>query len=409
VFAVPPDRLRIALVSRELAPFFGAGIGVYAANMARAWARAGHEIHVITGRWANLEDRAKDELPGVIVHSVRPRSPSLFSRRAFDFRRYALGVRALVRSLHKRSPLDYIEFPDYWGEGHALLASLPRHPLRPRPLVAIRLHTPTHECRIVNAEGEPDGEVRAIIAAEDAAIRAADVVISPTRALLSMVSSRLHLPSARGEVVPYPFDWPIPHDPAPREEAPPVILFYGRFEHRKGAHVLIDATQSLLDAGRPLRVRLIGGDTSTGPNATSMLASLRRRILPRHASAFEFLPAMPRPALALQIDRAAICCFPSLWENFPNACLEAMTRGSIVVGSDAGGMAEIIRDGVSGLLFRSGDAPSLALALARALTDDHLRASAPAEAAARVRELCDPRAIVRRMEGIIERRRDQRS
>ena len=40
--------MRICLVSRELEPFFGAGIGVYAAAAARAWAAGGHEVHVVT-------------------------------------------------------------------------------------------------------------------------------------------------------------------------------------------------------------------------------------------------------------------------------------------------------------------------------------------------------------------------
>ncbi len=414
MFAVP---LRIALISRELAPFYGAGIGVYAANMARAWADAGHEVHVLTGRWKDLGARAVHELPGVRVHSVRPRSPSILTRRRpHDFQRYALGVRSLVRSLHRRAPFDYIEAPDYWGEARALLASRPRN-----ALIALRLHTPTHECALLNDADPSEPSLRALAAAEDAALVRADVLVSPTHALLEIVRARLRIDASRGEVIPYPFSWaPAVPGARPRPDLPPLILYFGRLERRKGVETLLDAAQGLLDSGHALRVRLIGADTRTAPNAEhgapdrrgSMLEHLRARVLPRHAHAFEFLPAVPRDKLPAHIDEARACCFPSLWENFPNACLEAMSRGALVVASDAGGMAEIVRDGASGILYRAGtglprrgDPVALAQSLTRALSDDALRARVIAEAPARVRELCDPAIIVKRTAAMIERRR----
>ena len=45
---IPPmPPLRVCLVSRELSPFWGGGIGVYARNMAAAWAECGHEVHLL--------------------------------------------------------------------------------------------------------------------------------------------------------------------------------------------------------------------------------------------------------------------------------------------------------------------------------------------------------------------------
>jgi glycosyltransferase involved in cell wall biosynthesis len=47
---------------------------------------------------------------------------------------------------------------------------------------------------------------------------------------------------------------------------------------------------------------------------------------------------------------------PSRWENFPLACMESMLSGRAVIASRAGGMAEMIEDGTSGLLIPP-DAP----------------------------------------------------
>jgi PEP-CTERM/exosortase A-associated glycosyltransferase len=53
--------------------------------------------------------------------------------------------------------------------------------------------------------------------------------------------------------------------------------------------------------------------------------------------------------------------------------LEAMSMGKLVVGSDVGGIAELIRDGETGLLFRAGDSGDLERVLLHALSDAGLR------------------------------------
>ena len=89
----------------------------------------------------------------------------------------------------------------------------------------------------------------------------------------------------------------------------------------------------------------MGGDTRAGPFGRSMREWLERRIATEWRERFHFEPPRPRAALASAIADATVRCFPSRWENFPNVCLEAMSAGSLVVGSNAGGMAEVIEDG----------------------------------------------------------------
>lgn len=102
------------------------------------------------------------------------------------------------------------------------------------------------------------------------------------------------------------------------------------------------------------------------------------------------------------VARGGLCCFPSVWENFPNACLEAMSLGAPVVGSDSGGMSEIIEDGISGVLFKSGDATSLASALSGLLTSEALRKRISAEAPQRIAALCSPTTVVNQTIGAID-------
>ncbi len=56
---------------------------------------------------------------------------------------------------------------------------------------------------------------------------------------------------------------------------------------------------------------------------------------------------------------------PSLHEGLPYTLLEAMSLGLPAVASDVGGLAEVLRNGETGLLIPVGDASSLANALRR--------------------------------------------
>jgi glycosyltransferase involved in cell wall biosynthesis len=72
---------------------------------------------------------------------------------------------------------------------------------------------------------------------------------------------------------------------------------------------------------------------------------------------------------------------PSLWqEPFGLVAVEAMAAGKPVIASRTGGLADIVRDGESGLLVPPGDAPALAAALERLLDDIALRRAMGARA-----------------------------
>lgn len=396
--------MRVCLVSREFAPFWGGGIGAYAAQMAVAWAAAGHTSHVVTLPHPGLAEDSPRLFPNVHFHTldVPPASPAV----PLAFQRHAAAVRDTLDRLHAAHPFDYIEFPDYWAEGHlALTAARTTHALAGATL-SIRLHTPTHEARRFNAEPPGDAEIALLELAEDLAIRSADLLVSPTRSLLDLVTARLGPCGRLRAVIPYPFDpaslaeFGAPSPDAPAATLAPTVLYFGRLERRKGVEVLVAAALRLLDQGTPASFTLIGGDTNTGPNGSSMRRYLESIIPERHRSRVRITGPRPRASLGPEIRAAAasggLCCFPSLWENFPNTCVEAMALGAPVVGSDAGGMAEIIEDGRSGVLFSSGDPESLAEAIRRILADPALRQRIAAAAPDRIADLCDPAGIVAR-------------
>ncbi|WIG98106.1 glycosyltransferase [Myxococcus sp. SDU36] len=392
--------MRICLVSQELSPFFGGGIGTYVTLMSQSFANAGHEVHVVTAAHQGLE-RAPEALPGVHVHAVTELEPGFESAFSFHPLRHAMAAYTTLLALHAKHPFDFIEFPEYGGEGYFALRARKTLGQFANAVLAVRLHTPTHEAQRFNRVTTLDMGVAQKEFIEDTSIRDADLVLSPTHSLLELVRTRLGL-GDRGVVVPHPFDTRTFATATPRPRPGlPQVLYFGRFEYRKGVHHLIEAMQSLFERGLHAEVRLIGGDTQTGPFGRSMREWLERRITPNWKHRFHFESPRPRAELAAAIAEATVCCFPSRWENFPNVCLEAMSTGSLVVGSDAGGMAEVIEDGRSGLLFRTGDSAHLAEVLEKALTTPSLQHAVREAAPARIAAYCQPASIVRQVEAAI--------
>jgi len=361
--------MRICFVSRELVPYSGGGIGTYVAMMARTLVASGHQVHVVTQARPGLPARTPDR---IFLHAVSLEDGDV-ARNAESYfpQRYAMGVHAALIRLHLVHAFDLVEFPEFYGEGAVALRAHRRLGLYRGVVMAVRLHTPSVLVRELNGVERLDGETAAIDVMERDSMRDADCVLSPTHSLLGMAAERFG-PFARQAVVPHPFAeaWTGDLGPA-RGVRPnrPRILYFGRLERRKGVQLLIPALAGLVRRGLEAELVFLGGDTPTGPGETSMRMALERQLTPELQGRVRFEPARGRAELGEAIRQATLCCFPSLWENFPNVCLEAMAMGCPVVASDAGGMAEILEDRVSGLLFRAGDPHALEEALAEVISD----------------------------------------
>ncbi|HZH74454.1 MAG TPA: glycosyltransferase [Archangium sp.] len=398
--------MRICLVSRDLAPFHAGGVGTYVSWASRALTTAGHEIHVLTAALPGLTP--SEELPpGVRVHLAACDSgPATLGACRDEPMRHALAVYHTLRTLHAQHPFDFVEFPESLGEGAFALRARRTLGEFGSSVLAVRLHTPSFERRVLNRTDALDLDAACQEYQEEVALREADLLLSPTHGLLDRVVRRLGLQQP-GAVLPLPFQ-PEPPDgrqvrpTRPRTERAR-ILFFGSLEYRKGPHLLIEAARLLLEKRPDVEFQLIGADTRTGPFGRPMREWLERKIPAEKRDRFHFEPAGRRGELLAAIREASVCCFPSLGEDVPGECVEAMAEGAVVVGGDAGGLGELIEDGKSGLLFPSGDVARLAETLERALTDEPLRQALSQGASRRISTCCSPERFVRELERTVER------
>ncbi|MEM9166779.1 MAG: glycosyltransferase [Planctomycetota bacterium] len=417
--------MRICLISREFAPYFGAGIGTYAASWARALAAEGHEVHILSrdhpGRAGSLIEDGPLRFPGVRFHAVDPTLGPPKLDHNYPYARNSLAVLAALRRLHEKHPFDVIEYPEYWAEGHAVSqAHRTLDAFAPAVLVC-RLHTSSARCRELDADETYPHYAAYLDIMEHESIAYADVVLSPSTDLLRMTGEAIRdrrwgpgLPDAA--VMRYPFDGfgidgsaPVETSAPDRDTDEPEILCLGRLERRKGQDVLIEAMAALDARGWRCRLTLAGGDTGSGPFGRSMRTVLTERLPAAWRDRVRFLGPVPRDGVGELIADADVCVFPARWDNFPNALLEAMWQGAAVVSTDAGGPGEIIQDGRSGLLCPPESPEALAGAIESALADPGTRQRLGAGARRRVETLCDPAGVVRAFEGHIERVRTARN
>lgn len=144
-------------------------------------------------------------------------------------------------------------------------------------------------------------------------------------------------------------------------KATPVLLSVGALVMQKGYPVLLEAYAALAAEGLPDCVHLIVG---RGDQRESLENFVKEHGLEKVIRFLGWRDDVPD-----LLDLADVFVFPTRFEGFPFALLEAMAAGCPVLASDASSIPEVVEDGVTGLLFRDGDSESLAQRLRRVLRD----------------------------------------
>jgi glycosyltransferase involved in cell wall biosynthesis len=150
------------------------------------------------------------------------------------------------------------------------------------------------------------------------------------------------------------------------------LLFFGRFELRKGFHALAQTLPGFLRKHPEASVVFVGRDKesviapSMAEYARTLCGSLAARLI--------ILDQIPHRQLYPIIAGAHLVVLPSLIDNMPNACLEAMALGKVVVGTFEGSFDELIDDGQNGFLVAADDVVALTAKLSEAWINPNLPA-----------------------------------
>lgn len=142
------------------------------------------------------------------------------------------------------------------------------------------------------------------------------------------------------------------------------ITFVGYFGIHKGVDLLIRAVGLLNN--KNIEINLIGtGDEQGNYKKIATECGILHQL--------RFWGKLANQDIMNAYAETDIYCLPSIWpENQPVSITEAMACGIPVIASDLGGNKELVRDGVTGYLFRPGDCEDLASKIRNFIDDKNL-------------------------------------
>lgn len=346
--------MNILFLSSDYPPYLNGGVGTYTYQLARHLVRRNHGAFVITETRETpceyVEEGVRiwriraEKLPW--LNEVRGRFPRLVDR--FE---YSRGVARQLKQIARRHAIDAIESCESRAEGFWYYL------FRQRPKLFIKLHTPDGVIFDLNQES-PSLDLSLILKLEEWWLRRAHTLIGLTQAMTLAVGRIYQLKTeAIPKVgVPVETDFFLANQNL-RSKASIQVLYVGRLEFRKGVHVLLRALPRVLKEMPDIQFRFIGRDCGMRPFLQKYLSD------PKYRRNIHWQEFVSREELKEAYQQSHISVVPSLWENHPAVCLEAMSSGCAVIASRVGGIPEIIQHDLTGCLVPAGSSVFLAKAI----------------------------------------------
>ena len=127
------------------------------------------------------------------------------------------------------------------------------------------------------------------------------------------------------------------------------VTYFGRITGEKGLWTLLKAAKNV---GQEIEIKIIG----EGPLRNSLVEMVKKEGIKN----VRFLGYLRGDELYSEIKKSKAVVLPSEWyENNPMSVLEAFALGKPVIGARIGGIPELVKDGITGLTFESGNAEDL--------------------------------------------------
>lgn len=371
------NKLNICIVSREYPPeTLWGGIGTFTYNLAHGLKNIGHNVHVIA---FTLSQDSIEYDSGIKVHRISSPKLPLIKKTMWDFVQRALSPFALfyshkvlkkIESLHKNNHFDVIDFPEHIGEGFLSIRGK-RHPS------LVRLYTPLcliGQLGMNRTTNRFDYWLLGLM--EKSSINKATIVNSPSKALADLVKKEFVIQN-QIEIIYNPIDTDMfspKVDKMKNSHNSIKVLFVGGLTDRKGLHILAHAIPKVIEKVENVNFVILGNDSKGVEGFKSMKKYMLNIFEEKEVSKkIEFIDRVPYKKLPEFYNDADISVVPSLYDNSPYTCLEAMSCGLPVIGTFAGGMPEYIDDGKNGIIIPPANIDSLAEALTELSLDSNKR------------------------------------
>ncbi|MCA9900823.1 MAG: glycosyltransferase [Anaerolineales bacterium] len=412
--AVTPKIKRIAMLSVHTCPLAmlggkkTGGMNVYVRDFGRELSRQGILVDVFTRSQDDCAPRIVHDLGngGRVIHIVAgPEKPIPVDQVENYLDEFTAGVLAFAASENIQYDLIHSH---YWLSG--LVADKLRDAWQV-PIVHM-FHTLGHmKNQIAQSDSQRASEAR--LAGEYQVMALADKLIAATPAEEAQLIELYDADPAKIAIIPPGVDLerfqPIIKETAKKRVGIPCgdtnILFAGRIEPLKGIDTMLRA-MALIQERRPevlhnACMAIIGGD----PWADDLDEEMARLQQLRHDldihDLVTFLGAKDQDLLPNYYAAAEMVVMPSHYESFGMVALEAMAMGTPVIASEVGGLAHLVKHGVTGYHVPSRDPEALAARIYEMLSNKECRQQMGQQAREYARQYAWPN-IVDRMLSVYE-------
>ena len=341
--------MNIAHISYEYPPdTAGGGIATYVEQIVRVLSNRGHTVHVFCG--SPTQD--SEEIYGNIhVHRIKSTDTHAFKWQVVD----------KFSEVHGKEKIDIMESPEYNADGLIVKKLFPDIPL------VVRLHTPHFLLNRIISYKMPFAiqcyrflisiylQCKKLVSSpqffrdeEHEICKIANEIHSPSVSLAGICSVQWKLEKTKVKVIPYAFHPSEELLKIPMKDNPGQKIFYlGGLQIRKGIYIFESVIPAILEKYPSAEFHFIGR-ISVNFHGEPFDQYLRRKC--EKWSNRMFFRTVVYQDIPKELAKADICIFPSLWENFPNVCLEAMSAGKTIIASQNGGMKDMLEDSKAGVL-----------------------------------------------------------
>jgi D-inositol-3-phosphate glycosyltransferase len=389
--------MRVAMLSYHTCPLATlggkdtGGMNVYVKELTRKLGRLGIHVDVFT--------RSQDEHVPHVLHDLGygnrvvhipagPEVPLPRPELAAHIPKFVEGIFSFAEK--KRVQYDLIH-SHYWMSG---LTARDLQKAWDIPVIHMFHTLGLMKQRIARAPHEAEGDYR--IQGEREVIKLANRIIAATPAEMAQLQWLYDTDQKKVTIIPPGVDishfYPIPPDEAKEFIGIPsddrMMLFVGRIEPLKGVDTLIKAIALIRQAGALdhhccLCVSIIGGEPDASPEIRTDEMTRLQQLCDEQGldDLVTFLGRRGQETLPYYYSAADVVVMPSHYESFGMVALEAMACGTPVIATQVGGLAFLVRDGVTGFHIPVDDPAALSERLVTILDDHELRSQMSQQAA----------------------------
>jgi glycosyltransferase involved in cell wall biosynthesis len=350
--------MRILVLAALYPPNHLGGAEVSAANLTQWLGSQGHDMAALTAAGSGQAELHGDVVDGIRIWRLR--MPHIYPVAAFpEAPRWQKPIwhlqdhvdprnRARLAAVLDAFRPDFVNIHLIQGLGHNALVEIASrniptlYVLHDLGLACIRMSMfrDGHDCPAPCRTCRLSARIKARTIARFGRIGFA----SPSRANLAMLETWTAISDRPRAVILNPNRYASPRTPR-TESSVPRLLYVGRLHRAKGVDLLLEAAVALAPY-YPFKLGIVGD----GPDEARLWAQYGGQ------SWLRFHGRVVAEAIGDHMQSADLLCVPSLWrENSPGVVVQALTLGLPVIGSDTGGVPELIRQDETGLLVKPGD------------------------------------------------------